>query len=191
MLSEGRKSRRRPVVAASSDAVPSTSDVEESTVIYIGHLPHGFYEEELKAFFSQFGTVTKVRVSRNKKTGKAKHYAFLEFEFAEVADIAAKAMHNYMMFKQKLEVSLVPPERIHPDMWKGANKKFKPFPFREVARDQHNAPRTLQQQAERQARLVKRDSRRKKRIAEADIEYEYKGLSSAVPPKPKKIKFDD
>lgn len=35
-------------------------------------------------FFGQFGTVTKVRVSRNKKTGKAKHYAFLEFAFPEV-----------------------------------------------------------------------------------------------------------
>lgn len=31
-------------------------------------------------FFTQFGRVTKVRVSRNKKTGKAKGYGFLEFQ---------------------------------------------------------------------------------------------------------------
>ena len=36
-------------------------------VIYVGHLPHGFYEAQLKDYFSQFGTVTKVHVSRNKK----------------------------------------------------------------------------------------------------------------------------
>ena len=36
-------------------------------VIYVGHLPHGFYESQLKDYFSQFGTVTKVHVSRNKK----------------------------------------------------------------------------------------------------------------------------
>ena len=36
-------------------------------MIYVGHLPHGFYEAQLKDYFSQFGTVTKVHVSRNKK----------------------------------------------------------------------------------------------------------------------------
>ena len=36
-------------------------------VIYVGRLPHGFYETQLKGYFSQFGTVTKVHVSRNKK----------------------------------------------------------------------------------------------------------------------------
>lgn len=35
-------------------------------------------------YFSQFGKVTKVRLSRNKKSGKSKGYAFLEFSSAEV-----------------------------------------------------------------------------------------------------------
>jgi len=43
-------------------------------------------------FFSQFGKLTRVRLSRNKKTGKAKHYAFLEFQYPEVAQVAADAM---------------------------------------------------------------------------------------------------
>lgn len=46
-------------------------------------------------------------------------------------------------------------------------------------------------QAERHARLVKRDTRRQKRIAEAAIDYEYTPLSVAVPPMSKKIKFDE
>lgn len=40
----------------------------------------------------QFGKVTKVRVSRSKKTARAKGYAFLEFASAEVAKIAAGAL---------------------------------------------------------------------------------------------------
>lgn len=36
-------------------------------VIYVGRLPHGFYETQLKDYFSQFGRVTNVHVSRNKK----------------------------------------------------------------------------------------------------------------------------
>ncbi len=70
------------------------------------HLPHGFFEKELLGFFSQFGKLTRVRLSRNKKTGKAKHYAFLEFQYPEVAAVAADAMNGYFMFKQKLEVKV-------------------------------------------------------------------------------------
>ena len=36
-------------------------------VIYLGHIPHGFYENQIRDFFSQFGTVNKVRLSRCKK----------------------------------------------------------------------------------------------------------------------------
>jgi hypothetical protein len=54
-------------------------------------------------FFSQFGKLTKVRVSRNKKTGNPKHYAFIEFGNKEVARIAAEAMDGYFMFKQQLK----------------------------------------------------------------------------------------
>ena len=36
-------------------------------VIYLGHIPHGFYEDEIRGFFSQFGTIHKVRLSRSKK----------------------------------------------------------------------------------------------------------------------------
>ena len=46
-------------------------------------------------------------MSRNKKTGKAKHYAFLEFQYPEVAATAAEAMNDYMLFTQKLVVKMV------------------------------------------------------------------------------------
>ena len=39
-------------------------------VIYLGHIPHGFYENQIRDFFSQFGTVNKVRLSRSKKVGE-------------------------------------------------------------------------------------------------------------------------
>lgn len=35
--------------------------------MYIGHIPYGFFEDEMKEYFEQFGTVTKVRVARSKK----------------------------------------------------------------------------------------------------------------------------
>ena len=36
-------------------------------VVYVGHLPQGFNEEELRGFFSQFGDITNLRVARSKK----------------------------------------------------------------------------------------------------------------------------
>ncbi|CAM9888220.1 unnamed protein product, partial [Discosporangium mesarthrocarpum] len=45
---------------------------QPSSVIYIGHIPHGFYEEAMNGFFSQFGDVTACRVSRSKMTARSK-----------------------------------------------------------------------------------------------------------------------
>ncbi len=76
-------------------------------------------------YFSQFGKVTKVRLSRSKKSGKSKHYAFLEFASPEVAAIASEAMDGYMLFTQKLVSRVLPAEEVHPDLFKGANRVFK------------------------------------------------------------------
>ncbi len=36
-------------------------------VVYLGHIPEGFFEDELKGFFSQFGKVKRVKVSRSSR----------------------------------------------------------------------------------------------------------------------------
>lgn len=47
---------------------------------YLGHIPHGFYEAQMRGFFSQFGGVKRLRLARSKKSGRSKHYAFIQFE---------------------------------------------------------------------------------------------------------------
>ena len=42
-------------------------------VVYVGHIPHGFYEDEMRGFFSQFGTVNRLRLSRSKKVTSYTH----------------------------------------------------------------------------------------------------------------------
>ena len=102
----------------------------------MGHLPHGFYEDELKGFFAQFGTVTRVKVSRSPKvnyiynpilfhtnafilsqTGKSKGYAFVEFTHDEVAKIVAETMNNYLMFERLVKAQYIPPEKVSPQMF--------------------------------------------------------------------------
>ncbi|KAF8862371.1 RNA-binding domain-containing protein [Acephala macrosclerotiorum] len=101
-------------------------------VVYVGRIPHGFFEHEMRAYFTQFGNILKLRLSRNKKTGASKHCAWIQFESTEVADIVAKTMDNYLMFGHLLKVKLVPDEQVHEDLFKGANKRFKKIPWNKL-----------------------------------------------------------
>src|ERR1700755_3064410 len=82
----------------------------------------------MRAYFSQFGTITRLRMARNRKTGASKHFAFLEFASADVADIVAKTMNNYLMFGHILKIRRIPDEQVHPQLWKNANRRFKVVP---------------------------------------------------------------
>ncbi|SGZ52612.1 CIC11C00000003032 [Sungouiella intermedia] len=76
-------------------------------VIYVGRLPKQLEERELKKYFGQFGDITNVRVSRNKKTGSSRHYAFVKFKQHDVAAIAAETMNNYLIFGHLLKVHVI------------------------------------------------------------------------------------
>lgn len=113
--------------------VAMSTESEKPGVVYIGRVPHGFYENEMKAYFNQFGKILKIRLSRNKKTGASRHFGFIQFESATVADIVARTMDNYLMFNHLLKVKLVPEEQVNQDWFKGANKRFKAVPWNKMA----------------------------------------------------------
>ncbi|KAF1960215.1 hypothetical protein CC80DRAFT_438821 [Byssothecium circinans] len=114
------KKQRKALEKAKKDSEPG--------VVFLGRVPHGFFEPQMKKYFGQFGQVTRLRLSRNKKTGASKHYAFIEFAHGDVAEIVAKTMHNYLMFGHILQCKTIPPEQVHPDLFKGANERFKVDP---------------------------------------------------------------
>ncbi|KAL1506793.1 hypothetical protein ABEB36_006090 [Hypothenemus hampei] len=84
---------------------------ESRGLIYIGHIPHGFYETEMENYFKQFGKVTNVKVCRSKVSGRSKGYGFIEFKSPEVAKIAADAMNNYVMFQKRIVTEYIPYEK--------------------------------------------------------------------------------
>ncbi|XP_034937583.1 MKI67 FHA domain-interacting nucleolar phosphoprotein [Chelonus insularis] len=115
-----------------SEKVPAQSSgskgSNERGIIYIGHIPHGFYEPQMKEYFSQFGVVTNVRVSRSKITGKSKGYGFVEFAHSEVAKIAAESMNNYLMFGRLVKTEYIPPEKQHDKYFSGRSWSSKSYP---------------------------------------------------------------
>ncbi|GAB4830106.1 hypothetical protein Ancab_019748 [Ancistrocladus abbreviatus] len=181
-----------PLEGGPARRLPKAEPLEDkATVLYIGRIPHGFYEEEMEGFFKQFGTIKRLKIARNKKTGKSKHYGFIEFEYPEVAKIVAECMHNYLLFENMLQVHLIPPERVHPRLWKGVNRRYKSINWAEIERKRQNKERTLEEHKKLVGKILKHDQRRRKKIEAAGIDYECPEIVGANQPAPKKIRFDE
>ncbi|MCJ1225456.1 hypothetical protein MMC12_002105 [Toensbergia leucococca] len=104
----------------------------EPGVIYVGRIPHGFHEHEMRSYFTQFGPILRLRLSRNRRTGASKHYAFIEFASESVAAIVASTMNNYLLFGHILKCRVVPREQVHEKLWIGANRRFKAVPWARI-----------------------------------------------------------
>ena len=144
-------------------------------IIYLGRVPHGFYEHEMRSYFSQFGTVTRLRLSRNKKTGHSKHYAFIEFSDDEVAQIVADTMNNYLLFGHILKCKVVPRGNIEyvEQLFKGANKRYKARPTAKIAK----ALMEKKKPEEAWAKKIDAENQKRKlinsRLRAKGIEYEF------------------
>jgi len=88
-------------------------------VVYLGHIPNGFAEPQMLKYFSQFGKVSRMRLSRSKKTGGSKGYAFIEFQEESVAKIVAQTMNKYLLFEKTLVCEFMPKEKCHKELFKG------------------------------------------------------------------------
>jgi nucleolar protein 15 len=147
--------------------------------MYLARLPHGFYEHELRSYFGQFGEITRLRVVRNKKTGASRHRAFVEFADAEVADIAARTMDKYLLFGHILAAKTVPPAQVHPDLFKGANRRFKVVPWNKMAGRQLERPLSESQWQVKISKEEQRRAARAEKLKEMDYEFEAPALKAA------------
>jgi len=127
-------------------------------------IPHGFYEHQMREYFSQFGTISKLRLARNRRTGASKHFAFIEFESDEVAKIVANTMDNYLMFGHILKCKYAPQESLHPDLWKGANKRFKRVPYTMLEKKALEAPKTARQWEKKNAKEQKKREQKAEKL---------------------------
>lgn len=174
-LQEERRARRRAKKAAAKAAAEDGGTAGDVVgVVYVGHIPHGFYEKQMRAFFGQFGEVTRLRLSRSKKTARSRGFAFVEFANAEVAGIAAKAMDGYLMHGRALATKLVAPEDVHPDTFVGANRVFNRIPWAGIERKRNtDAARNPEKLASRAAHLVKQHENMQQRLVAQGITYKF------------------
>jgi nucleolar protein 15 len=86
---------------------------------------------------------------------------------------------------------VLPKAEVHPELFKGADRRFKNVPWKKLEAERHNKPRTPEEHAKRVARALQRDAKRKQRIEAAGIDYEYEGLEKQLRAPAKKTKFSD
>lgn len=140
-------------------------------VLYIKHIPHGFYEDEMRKYFSQFGKVTNVRLSRSGKTGRSRGYGFVEFKSEDVAKIAAETMDGYLFFNKILKCGVIPRDKIQHDLFAGLSY---PFPLRrEIVRIVNNRKRTLDDDKRSTQRRLSRLQKTKSRLKKMGLQYDF------------------
>lgn len=155
---------------------------EEPGVVYIGRIPHGFYEYEMKQYLSQFGPISRLRLSRNKKTGASKHFAFVEFTEASTAEIVSKTMDNYLLFGHILKCKVLSKEQVHEDLFKGANRRFKKVPWNKMAGIQLEKPRTESAWEAKVARERNNRAKKAAKLKELGYDFEAPELKSVPAP---------
>ena len=61
--------------------------------IYVGNLPYGVTEDDLKEAFSEHGEVESVNIITDKFSGQSKGFGFIEMPNNSEADKAIKALN--------------------------------------------------------------------------------------------------
>ena len=125
----------------------------------------------MQDYFSQFGTVSRLRLSRNRRTGRSKHYGWVEFTSKEVAGIVAETMDGYLIHPHRIVCKVV--EVDDEKIWEGANKIFKKIPWTKINRERIEGKKTKEKWEDLLGKDKMRSKRRAEKIKAAGIDYEF------------------
>ncbi|MCC7119159.1 MAG: RNA-binding protein [Anaerolineales bacterium] len=81
--------------------------------LYVGNLPYAATEEDLKEHFSKAGTVTSVALIKDRVTGRAKGFGFVEMSSAEEAQKAISLFHGQDFMGRSITVNVARPREEH------------------------------------------------------------------------------
>ena len=76
-----------------------------STKLYVGNLPYQTTESDLQALFESSGSVATINVVRDRATGQARGFAFVEMSDAESAQRAIKDLDRHEYGGRQLTVN--------------------------------------------------------------------------------------
>ena len=74
--------------------------------IYVGNIPRGVNEEQLKALFEGFGEVTSVKIITDRETGQPRGFAFVDMSDDEQAQTGSLLLGSEKRLKNSLAIFL-------------------------------------------------------------------------------------
>jgi len=78
--------------------------------LYVGNLSFNTSEADLRAAFSQFGTVTDVYIANDRMTGRPRGFAFVTFSTDTESKLAAEKMNGTELDGRALNVNEARPK---------------------------------------------------------------------------------
>ena len=109
------------VVIVSQDYSPSTDDPSKDAnikgdahkTLFVGRLSYDTTADTLFREFGRSGAILRLRLVQDRKTGKSRGYAFIEFKHTRDCDHAYKAMHQQVIDGRTILVD-IERERVQP-----------------------------------------------------------------------------
>ena len=78
--------------------------------LYVGNLPYDTNEDDLTALFAKAGNVSTVNVMRDRETGRARGFAFVEMSTDEEAQKAINELNEFQLGGRGLTVNEARPK---------------------------------------------------------------------------------
>lgn len=92
--------------------------------LFVGNLAWATTEDDIKAYFGQFGTVESAEVLRDKFTGRSRGFAFVVFSTAEEAQRAIENTDGREFQERPLKVNIARPHEERPPRQGGFRPRF-------------------------------------------------------------------
>jgi RNA recognition motif-containing protein len=87
--------------------------------LYVGNLPYGVTEDQLRELFSQVGEISDVAVITDRDTGRSKGFGFVEMSTDEAAQEAINRFDGYTLDNRQIAVNIARPREDRPSGGRG------------------------------------------------------------------------
>jgi RNA recognition motif-containing protein len=94
-----------------------------SQKLYVGNLPFGASEEELKNLFAQAGTVESVKIVVDSYSGRSRGFGFVEMASKEEGEKAISQLNGKTLMERALIVNEARPQKKKGGEFRGGGRR--------------------------------------------------------------------
>lgn len=87
---------------------------EDSVNIYVGNLPYGISDDQLRELFERHGSVSTVNIIKDRATGQSKGFGFVEMSNDGEAQAAIAELSGFELNGRSLTVNQARPREERP-----------------------------------------------------------------------------